>query len=93
MIISALNIIIVLITLDNRPFLFYTNAYYGKGTGSIFLDNRQCTGTEDRLIIIIAIIVLLGQVVVITVMMSVCFTLLKFVIIALMFGLLVSITA
>lgn len=30
--------------------LFFINAFYGKGSGRIFLDNVQCTGAEDTLI-------------------------------------------
>ena len=30
--------------------MFLPNAFFGRGSGSIFLDNVQCTGTEDTLI-------------------------------------------
>ena len=28
----------------------YSNAFYGRGSGSIYLDNVGCTGTESRLV-------------------------------------------
>ena len=45
-----LCMIIALFIAGYQGGVFYSNAYYGKGTGSIFLDNIQCNGTEDRLI-------------------------------------------